>query len=56
MCADAWTLERVVESTGPRLFNLDDAEVAERRRYVGQVRREITVRPAHVGRFPLLER
>ncbi|KAI9459789.1 t-SNARE [Boletus coccyginus] len=33
---------KVVESTGPRLFNLDDAEVAERRRYVGRVRREIT--------------
>ncbi|KAF9239794.1 t-SNARE [Melanogaster broomeanus] len=32
---------KVVESTGPRLFNLDDAEVANRRRYVGRVRREI---------------
>ncbi|KAN0084542.1 t-SNARE [Tylopilus felleus] len=39
---------KVVESTGPRLFNLDDAEVAKRRRYVGQVRREITSMRAEV--------
>ncbi|KIJ61831.1 hypothetical protein HYDPIDRAFT_183042 [Hydnomerulius pinastri MD-312] len=32
---------KVVESTGPRLFNLDDTEVAERRKYVVRVRREI---------------
>ncbi|KAF8137206.1 t-SNARE [Boletus edulis] len=39
---------KVVESTGPRLFNLDDAEVTERRRYVGRVRREITSMRAEV--------
>lgn len=48
-----WKTERVVESTGPRLFNLDDVEVAERRRYVGRVKREITVRRGYVGWFPL---
>ncbi|KAI6019828.1 t-SNARE [Pisolithus orientalis] len=32
---------RVVESTGPRFFNLGDAEVAERRKYVDRVRKEI---------------
>ncbi|KAH9941574.1 t-SNARE [Epithele typhae] len=31
----------VVESTGARLFGLEEAEVMERRRYVGHVRREI---------------
>ncbi|KAF8549653.1 hypothetical protein OG21DRAFT_1599087 [Imleria badia] len=39
---------KVVESTGPRLFNLDEVEVAERRRYVGRVRREITSMRAEV--------
>jgi hypothetical protein len=38
------TLRRIVESTGARMFGLDDAEVTERRRYVGRVRREIQVR------------
>ena len=33
-----------MESTGARLFNLEDAEVMERRRYVELVRREIAVR------------
>ncbi|KAH0835831.1 hypothetical protein J3R83DRAFT_9699 [Lanmaoa asiatica] len=47
---------KVVESTGPRLFNLDDAEVAERRRYVGRVKREITVRLGHVGMFSFVGR
>lgn len=37
---------RIVESTGARMFGLDDAEVSERRRYVGRVRREIQVRPS----------
>ncbi|RDX47229.1 hypothetical protein K466DRAFT_114420 [Polyporus arcularius HHB13444] len=31
----------VVESTGARLFGLEESEVMERRRYVGHVRREI---------------
>ncbi len=33
----------VVESTGARLFGLEESEVMERRRYVGHVRREIEV-------------
>jgi hypothetical protein len=33
-----------VESTDARMFGLDDAEVQRRRRYVGDVRREIQVR------------
>lgn len=37
---------RIVESTGARMFGLDDTEVMERRRYVGHVRREIEVRGA----------
>jgi hypothetical protein len=37
---------RMVEDTGPRYFGLDDAEVSERRKYVGRVRREIEVRHA----------
>lgn len=44
--ADLEALEEsveVVESTGPRLFNLGDAEVAERRKYVIRVRKEIEV-------------
>ncbi|KAG2142485.1 snare protein TLG1/Syntaxin [Suillus clintonianus] len=32
---------KMVEETGPRYFGLDDAEVSERRKYVGRVRREI---------------
>ncbi|PSR78009.1 hypothetical protein PHLCEN_2v7604 [Hermanssonia centrifuga] len=32
---------RIVESTGARLFGLEEVEVLERRRYVGYVRREI---------------
>ena len=39
-----YTLRRIVESTGAQMFGLDDAEVTERRRYVGRVRREIQVR------------
>lgn len=35
---------RIVESTGARMFGLDEAEVMERRRYVGRVKREIQVR------------
>ncbi|KAG1736099.1 t-SNARE [Suillus paluster] len=31
----------MVEDTGPRYFGLDDAEVSERRKYVGRIRREI---------------
>ena len=33
----------VVETTGARLFGLEESEVMERRRYVGHVRREIEV-------------
>jgi len=32
---------KIVESTGARMFGLDDAEVIERRRYVRRVGREI---------------
>ncbi|KAG1745252.1 snare protein TLG1/Syntaxin [Suillus lakei] len=32
---------KMVEDTGPRYFGLDDAEVSERRKYVGRIRREI---------------
>ncbi|KAH7887080.1 t-SNARE [Phlebopus sp. FC_14] len=39
---------KVVESTGPRLFNLDDSEVMERKKYVGRVRREIEDTKAEV--------
>ena len=35
---------RIVESTGARMFGLEETEVMERRRYVGFVRREIDVR------------
>jgi hypothetical protein len=35
---------RIVESTDARMFGLDDGEVANRRRYVTHVRREIEVR------------
>lgn len=35
--------DRIVESTGARMFGLEETEVIERRRYVGYVRREIEV-------------
>lgn len=35
---------RIVESTGARMFGLDDVEVTKRRKYVGHVRKEIEVR------------
>ncbi|KAI0367650.1 hypothetical protein BV20DRAFT_1037555 [Pilatotrama ljubarskyi] len=38
----------VVESTGARLFGLEDSEVIERRRYVSHVRREIESMRAEV--------
>ena len=41
MCAP---LRRIVESTGARMFGLEESEVMERRRYVGFVRKEIDVR------------
>lgn len=45
---------KVVESTGPRLFNLNDVEVTERRKYVGRVRGEIESMRAEVeGTTPL---
>lgn len=55
--ADLEALEesvRVVESTGPRFFNLGDAEVAERRKYVDRVRKEIEVCPCRLQRAPHL--
>ncbi|KIY47398.1 hypothetical protein FISHEDRAFT_45470 [Fistulina hepatica ATCC 64428] len=39
----------IVESTGPRMFGLDDQEVAERRKYVTHVRNEITHMRAEVS-------
>ena len=36
--------DSVVESTGARLFGLEETEVIERRRYVSRVRQEIEVR------------
>ena len=36
----------MVETTGARMFGLDDGEVIKRRRYVGHVRSEIQVRGA----------
>ena len=36
-------LDSVVESTGARLFGLEESEVIERRRYVSHVRQEIEV-------------
>ncbi|KAH7923071.1 hypothetical protein BV22DRAFT_1036747 [Leucogyrophana mollusca] len=44
LAADLEDLEesvKIVESTGARMFGLDDREVAARRDYVGRVRREI---------------
>ena len=43
---DIYLLTRIVESTGARMFGLDDGEVIQRRRYVGHVRNEIEVRGA----------
>lgn len=37
---------RIVETTGARMFGLDDGEVIQRRRYVGHVGSEIEVRGA----------
>jgi hypothetical protein len=37
---------RIVETTGARMFGLDDGEVIQRRRYVSHVRSEIEVRGA----------
>jgi hypothetical protein len=37
---------RIVETTGARMFGLDDGEVVQRRRYVSHVRSEIEVRGA----------
>jgi len=39
---------KIVESTGARMFGLEDAEVMARRRYVGHVRREIESMRAEV--------
>lgn len=57
--ADLEALEesvRVVESTGPRFFNLGDAEVAERRKYVDRVRKEIEAMRAELEGNPRGER
>ncbi len=37
---------RIVETTGARMFGLDDGEVIKRRQYVRHVRSEIEVRGA----------
>ncbi|KAI0049777.1 hypothetical protein FA95DRAFT_1581542 [Auriscalpium vulgare] len=43
---------KIVESTGARMFGLEDAEVIRRRQYVGHVRREIeTIRAELEGRL-----
>ncbi|CCM03287.1 uncharacterized protein FIBRA_05415 [Fibroporia radiculosa] len=39
---------KIVESTGPRMFGLEEVEVMERRRYVGHVRQEIETMRAEV--------
>ena len=39
------TRRRIVETTGARMFGLEEAEVQERRAFVEHVRREIEVRP-----------
>lgn len=41
---------RIVETTGARMFGLDDREVIQRRRYVSHVRGEIEVRGAYIPR------
>lgn len=40
----ARTCRRIVETTGPRMFGLEESEVQERRRYVAYVRKEVEVR------------
>ena len=40
------SVPRMVETTGARMFGLDDGEVIQRRRYVSHVRSEIEVRGA----------
>ncbi len=35
---------RIVETTGPRMFGLEESEVQDRRRYVAHVRRAVEVR------------
>ncbi|KAH9973817.1 t-SNARE [Lactifluus volemus] len=53
--ADLEALEesvKMVESTGPRMFGLDDGEVIQRRRYVSHVRREIENMRAEVEGRP----
>jgi hypothetical protein len=42
LCNDLWP--RIVETTGARMFGLDDGEVIKRRRYVSHVRSELEVR------------
>ena len=44
--ASIYLLSRIVETTGARMFGLDDREVIQRRRYVSHVRNEIEVRGA----------
>lgn len=41
---DTRTCGRIVETTGPRMFGLEESEVQERRRYVAYVRKEVEVR------------
>ncbi|KAI0296381.1 t-SNARE [Russula brevipes] len=53
--ADLGDLEesvRIVETTGARMFGLDDGEVIERRRYVSRVRSEIETMRAEVEGRP----
>jgi hypothetical protein len=48
LCLD-WKMTsdyRIVETTGARMFGLNDGEVIQRRRYVSHVRSEIEVRGA----------
>ncbi|KAI6043950.1 t-SNARE [Pisolithus marmoratus] len=54
--ADLEALEesvKVVESTGPQFFNLGDAEVAERRKYVDRIRKEIEAMRAELEGNPV---
>lgn len=39
--------DRIVEETGGRLFGLEETEVIARRKYVGQVRKEVEVGALH---------
>ena len=41
----SYPFQRIVETTGARMFGLEEAEVQERRAFVEHVRREIEVRP-----------